>query len=95
MMSKQQLLLLKLMEECNEVSKVCSKAIQFGLGDIAPDKIYTNAEKLNQELNDIQASIDMLNIVGFSFKEDKESQQSKKLKVIRYSKYSQSLGLVE
>ena len=94
-MNKLQHLLLKLMEECNEVSQVASKCIQFSLEDKAPNQPYTNAERLNQELNDLRAQLTMLESEGFYFKASAKAQEDKIAKVNKYLKYPQELGLVD
>ncbi len=94
MMNTEQLYLLKLSEECLEVAKVCSKAIQFGLDNTNPKERKTNAVLLNEELNDIQASVEMLQDRGFTYKVDRKAIQRKKAKVINYREYSRELGKV-
>ena len=95
MMSKQQHLLLKLSEECNEVAQIASKCMQFGFEDGEPNQPFNNAERLNQELNDLMAQIEMLGEVGFYFDKDRDAMEAKRVKVRKFYKYSQSLGMVE
>ena len=61
-MTRQEQLLVILMEECAEVSQRASKALRFGLTDPAgkePDQPYTNKDRLLMEINDLYAVIDM------------------------------------
>jgi len=54
-MTKKELLLVKLIEECAEVSKVASKYLRFGKDSIGPRETKTNSELLEEELMDIWA----------------------------------------
>ena len=47
--------LIKLMEECGEVSQACSKIIFMGADNFNPDTGVTNIEALHMELGDIDA----------------------------------------
>jgi len=96
-MTRQEQLLVILMEECAEVSQRASKALRFGLTDPAgkePDQPYTNKDRLLMEINDLYAVIDMIF--------DKEGPylspmliQDKKEKVEKYLKLSKKLGLLD
>lgn len=59
-MKKSDHLLVILMEECAEVSKVCAKALRFGLDDIEPGKQTPNRELLNHEMGDLMGAFRML-----------------------------------
>jgi len=96
-MTRQEQLLVILMEECAEVSQRASKTLRFGLTDPAgkePDQPYTNKDRLLMEINDLYAVIDMIF--------DKEGPylspmliQDKKEKVEKYLKLSKKLGLLD
>lgn len=59
-MNKEQLLLLKLAEECSELSKACSKAIRFGVNATKPGSTETNRQRIIEEFKDVAAAIDYL-----------------------------------
>lgn len=49
-----EVLLTRLVEECAEVQKLCSKAIRFGLDNHHPNEPgITNAMLIHQELSDV------------------------------------------
>src|SRR5688572_33089095 len=54
-MTKKELLLVKLIEECAEVSKVATKYLRFGAESKGPKEDDTNKDLLLQELLDIWA----------------------------------------
>lgn len=85
---------LKLSEECNEVSMLCSKIIQFGLDSEYEGK--TNRERLIGELNDIMGCILNLRVVtDFDFIEDREAVWAKFEKMEHYKKISEQLGFIK
>lgn len=97
MMTRSQLLLLKLAEEAAEVSQIALKAAQFGLGDVwekvAP---LTVSDRLHAELNDLLGIVSMLNHeFGLGFVADPAQMAAKAGKVNRYYDLSVSMGLVE
>lgn len=91
--------LLILMEECNELSQICSKIIRFGEDSYHPDttaamenddKIKTNLDLLQSEMGDVLA---MMMVVCSMYKIDPsiqiESAMKKKLdKLKKYSNIS-------
>ncbi|QQG32237.1 hypothetical protein CkP1_0027 [Citrobacter phage CkP1] len=87
--------ILKLSEECAEVSQVCSKIMQFGL-----DSDYqgiTNREQLRKELIDVLACIEYINQYSdFGFKPRFiDSEISNKIaKIDKYRDISENLGYV-
>ncbi|MDD5149795.1 MAG: hypothetical protein PHC28_04855 [Flavobacterium sp.] len=95
-MNKVQLLLHKLAEECCEVAQAASKASQFGLDGIIPGTATTNRERVNNELNDLIAIIEMLNSdCGLEYSYQSGDIALKKLKVEKYAIISEGLGFVE
>jgi hypothetical protein len=95
MMKLQQYLLCKLAEECTEVAKIALKIQQFGANEVCPGQVYTNVERLHQELDDIQASVDMLNDKGLEYDPSSATIAIKKARVVTYLKKSVALGAVE
>ena len=55
-MNKKELLLVKLIEECAEVSKVATKYLRFGENSKGPKEEKTNRELLEEELLDVWAT---------------------------------------
>ena len=96
-MNKEQYLLIKLAEECNEVAQIALKAAQFGLDNIKPEQLLTNRERLNSEIGDIIVIIALLD-GNDSFHLDEESDEilfAKKAKVEKYLGVSMTLGKVQ
>jgi hypothetical protein len=94
-MNRLQLLLCKLAEESAEVTQITLKTQQFGLHESREGQYPTNAERMHQELDDIQASIEMLNEeFGFCYVPNRERIEAKKLKVNKYADYAETLGMV-
>lgn len=94
-MTKQQMLLLLLMEEAAEVAQACSKVLRFGANhkpDVYPD---TNADRLYKEIIDFQVIIDFLETEGV-FKEitvELEKEMIRKQQsTTRYLSISKDLG---
>ncbi len=94
-MSNAQFLLGKLAEEAAEVAQIALKAQQFGLDEVKPGQSYTNAERIQQELNDLIAVVGMLEGEGFTFEQQEDQLYSKVDRVIQYREYSVKLGMVE
>ena len=96
-MDRFQYLLTKLAEECTEVAQMALKCQQFGLEDVKPEQAvpYTNAERLHSELNDLMASIEMLNGKGLGYEVDEYAVCVKKKKVNKYIQMSADLGFVK
>ncbi len=95
-MTRQQLLLTLLMEECNEVAQRASKAIRFTPEEIQEGQGLTNAERIVYEFNDLLAVIGMLENEGVLPKETIRTDliQAKQEKIEKYLKYSESLGVI-
>lgn len=98
-MNKEQMLLLKLMEEASEVQKEASKCIQFGLNDLYQDESgvsKTNRDRLQSEIDDFMAILEMCFNAGitdkFPFSRDEEKVNNKRIKVNKFFDYSKKLG---
>ncbi len=59
-MTRQEHLLVILMEECAEVAQRASKALRFGLTEIQPGQALTNAQRIEYELGDLYTIHEML-----------------------------------
>lgn len=56
-MNRSEHLLSCIAEECAEVAQRISKALRFGLGEIQPGQLLTNAERISEELCDLNAVV--------------------------------------
>lgn len=96
-MNKEQFLLTKLAEECNEVAQMALKTQQFGMDEVYIDK--SNKERLHDELTDLMAIIQMLNVeFNFNYYHNDSVQlklEDKIKKVNKYLQYSVDLGKVQ
>lgn len=94
-MNNEQYLLLKLDEECKEIGMVASKAMQFGLDSNDNGKLeLTNKEHLFKEINDMLATIEMLNEeCNLGFTPCKVAITEKKEKIKKYRDITRKLGL--
>lgn len=94
-MTRTQMLLTIVAEECNETAQRASKAIRFGLDEVQEGQDLTNAERLCYEFNDILAVIDMLRNEGLLNKTiDPEAINLKKAKVEKWLQHSISQGML-
>jgi len=102
-MTRAQMLLIKIMEECNEVGQRASKALCFGLDEVQEGQSLNNAERMLDELEDLVVVMRMLAesdkvmeqaTEGESRPFQKMDNEAKKAKVERWLKYSQSLGIL-
>lgn len=85
------------MEECAEVQKIASKAIQFGLPEqnITKDKTYpSNAQRLVEEIKDLKIMIMLLETEGHIPSTDPSLSEmtTKQNKLAKYHGYSKELG---
>ena len=95
-MTRQDHLLVILMEECAEVQKECAKALRFGLDDYyAPAGDDTNRESIVKELDDLIAVVEMLEDEDILEPGSFDRQELKKEKVEKFLKYSKAKGLLE
>lgn len=96
-MNKEQMLLLKVAEECNEIAQVCSKAIRFGLYNNRPGEDLTNISRIIEEFKDLKAAIFRLeceteeNINTINTTE----LQDRVLKIDKYLQVSRDLGILK
>ncbi len=99
MMTIKQFLLLKLSEECSEVSQRALKQMQFGRDEIQKSQDKTNGERLREEVNHLIAVITILLEIGempsITPEELLDAIDVKRFRVNKYLRYSQELGMVE
>lgn len=92
-MDEEQLFLLKLSEECSEISKLCSKAIQFGLNSIDPVTNKSNIQLLHDELNDFNGALKYLNDnFDLNYLPDELAIKAKIEKIHKYKRISAFIG---
>lgn len=100
MMTRIQYLLGKLAEECNEVGQRAIKAQHFGTNETQQGQDFNNIERLNIELNDIYAIVEMINIeithtTCEPLKQVRWMIEEKKIKVKKYYELSKTKGQVQ
>lgn len=95
-MNREQHLLVKVSEECSEISQVACKAVIFGPNNHAPNDYFTNSENIMIEFYQLSEVIKLLQEEGtlpvFSDEDIKEIQINKRNKINRYMEQSISLG---
>jgi hypothetical protein len=95
-MTRTELLLTVLGEECNETAQRVSKAIRFTLDEIQPGQELTNAQRIVYEFNDIVAVMEILKEEGIFDKViDRDAIEEKKIKIEKYIKYSTEMGVIK
>jgi len=78
-------LLVTLSEECAEVSQRCTKALRFGLNETQLEHTEDNALRLENELSDLLAIMDLLILEGHI--NDPNTFSKKVAKQERFEKY--------
>lgn len=89
-MNKNEYLLSKLAEECNEVAQQCHKSQCFGLEEIQEDQTLTNSQRISNEYADL-VSVFMMCLDEKIIPPDPEFHlkvAAKKEKVLKYMEYS-------
>lgn len=94
-MNIRQFLLIKLAEEAAEISQIALKTAQFGETELCPGLHLSNVERIYEELNDLNAIIELLHDSTFHYVPCASAIEAKKEKVEKYLRYSISLGMVE
>lgn len=87
-MTRQEHLLVKVMEECAEVQQRVAKILRFGMDEVQPGQRQDNRERLCVELDDLFGVLEM---VGVSTR-DLARVCAHQEKVERYLDYSRQLG---
>lgn len=91
-MNRNEHLLTIIGEECSEIHKATSKALRFGMQDIAPGKTETNETKILQEFNDLVAVMEMFFETPIQNIISRSEVANKKLKVQEFFNYSTAKG---
>lgn len=94
-MDKNEHLLVCLSEECSEVSQRVAKALRFGILEIQPGQELNNAERIEFELCDMLAVIEMLQdagIVDLYHERLLRAKEAKKQKVREFMEYAKQCG---
>ncbi len=81
-----------LIEECAEVAQRATKAQRFGIGEIQPDQLKTNVERLTGEYADLIGAWELLVDSGIVDMPTRAAIDAKKAKVLRYMEYSRECG---
>jgi hypothetical protein len=80
-----------LIEECAEVIKRATKLLRFGRDEIQPGQEKTNAERLSNEIGDVQHMVDLLGDVGIvNHQHCLEGRQSKRQQLAKYMQTSKA-----
>lgn len=87
-------LLLCLMEECAEVSIEASKAQRFGRRTFHKTQVLSPEQRLDYELNDIYAIVELLADLGVNLKESSVKKAAKKAKLKRTMTYSRAQSML-
>lgn len=94
-MNEEQLALTKIMEECAEIQKICSKSIRFGIYNVNKDR--SNYEKLKEEFKDLYVAI--LNLSKQSEIDiplpNEEEINLRLERIKKYNNYSKELGILK
>jgi len=92
-MNRTEHLLACLAEECHEIGQRALKAQRFGLLEIQPEQELTNWHRLQQELADLLAVMEMLEgPAGCLYCIPRNLIEAKKAKVEKYMVYAESQG---
>lgn len=95
-MNRLQLLFTKLAEEAAEIAQISLKCQQFGLDETWSETHLSNKIRLHDELDDLNAIVQMLNKeFEFNYVRSQFNVEKKIQKVNKYCKHSQELGLVD
>ncbi len=89
-MKREEYLLVVLAEECAEVAQRAAKAVRFGLAEVQPGQEDNNARRIERELGDLLAVVELLNLQVWE-----EDKAAKRVKLNEYMKYSRQVGTLE
>ncbi len=92
-MTRTELLLIKLNEECLETAKRCTKALRFGLEEIQSGQPFSNDTRIMEEYFDLVAVVEMLQTEG-KLPYPEVDMDARKARINKYLDYSQKLGIL-
>lgn len=94
-MNKEQLLLIILMEECDELSQRASKALRFGLTEVQEGQDLTNAQRIIYEFNDVVGVMELLHGENhIPYHVDAVASGLKKVKIEKWLNHSKAQGVL-
>ncbi len=94
-MTEQEYLLIKLGEECSEVSHAVSKALRFSLSEIQMGHRLSNKEKLQEEIKDLIAIVEFLKDKKIiEIKSTKVDLKKRTQRILDWIDYSKSIGVL-
>jgi len=97
-MNKEKYLLVKIQEECAEVSQRVAKAIRFGLKNIQNGQDKNNLERLKEEILDLFAALVIfedevdIKLLDLDFENFDELIDNRIERIEKYMDYSRELG---
>jgi len=96
-MTEQEYLLSVVIEECAEVQQRATKALRFGMDETQPGQPHDNATRFWGEVQDLQASLEMLATHRGMTEpaSTREGLDAKKARVRHFMRYSESLGTLQ
>lgn len=95
-MNYREYLLACLAEGCAEVAQRAIKALRFGPYNIQDGQSLNNTERINVELTDLWAVVELLEECGWLESAlDSDAINTKKVKVLKSAKYSEECGPLE
>lgn len=94
-MNMQEHLLVKLSEECAEVSQRAAKALRFGLLDVQKDQPFNNAQRIEQELADLIAISGMMAALGMIKEIQPDAIPPRIERITKYLIYSREIGTLK
>lgn len=94
-MTRQDHLLVRAMEECNELAQRISKALVFGMEEVQPGQTLTNRERIYGEYYDLRAVLGMAGIDAWDTSDRaRQAEAAKVAKVEKFLAYSDACGRV-
>lgn len=94
-MNRTEYLLVKLMEECDELSQRAAKALIFGVNEIQVGQLLNNSERMNYEYNDLLAIANMLAGEDIMLFPDWDYIRKKQDKVEKWMEHSRKRGCLK
>ncbi len=92
-MNRQDHILVRAMEECNELAQRISKALVFGMKEIQPGQTQTNEDRIYYEYFDLRATLGMAGIDAWRTDDKARAAEAAKVaKVEKYLRYSEEVG---